>query len=199
MVKAVIFDYYGVLTTDRYMLWLHRHPEIRAKHAAAIEALSRAQDEGISEQEFFARLARIAGLPVETVREGIPVHGVAHEGLIEYVSELRGSGLKTAILSNAPVSLYDIVAARSLGHLFDVILCSGEVGVVKPHPKIFEVALGRLGLHPSEAIFVDDRDYNVRGAQQLGIPAVQYVGLAELRQELSDRGLSGQTRAVAIS
>lgn len=194
MIKAIIFDYYGVLTTDRYFVWLQRHPQIHERHARAIEHLSQDQDLGISDAEFFDRLGKIAGEEPDAIRNEFRIHGLEHEGLVDYIRHLRRRHFQTAILSNADVGLYDEVKRHNLTHLFDLILCSEEAGVTKPDPRIFQMALDRLGLEPHEAFFVDDRDYNVRGAEAAGLTGILYTGLADLRSELVRRGLDAPGR-----
>ena len=189
MVKAIIFDYYGVLTTDSYMTWLEHNPSVEKEHATQIEALSKAQDSGIDDNEFFSRLGQLAGQSQEEVRGEFGAHGSMHRELLDYIGELRQQGLKTAILSNSAVSLYDEVAKHQLGPLFDVILCSEEAGVAKPDPKMYHLALKRLNVSPDEALFVDDRQYNVNGAEAVGIDAVIYTGLTGLKSELKRRGI----------
>ena len=189
MIKAIIFDYYGVLTTDKYLTWLGRNPDVQAKHAEEIEALSQAQDAGLTADEFFGQLAKIAGQPESAIRGEFDIHGVAHQGLVDYIRHLRRKGLKTAILSNSPSSLYAEVAKHHLTRLFEVVLCSEEAGVTKPDPKIYEMVLKRLGMSAPEAIFVDDREYNVRGAEAIGIEGVVYTGLTDLKAEFIRRGI----------
>jgi len=52
---------------------------------------------------------------------------------------------------------------------------SAEEGVMKPDPRIFEVALARTGAQPAEAIFVDDMEENVVAARALGIHAIHFT------------------------
>ncbi|MFI5240181.1 MAG: HAD family hydrolase [Candidatus Saccharimonadia bacterium] len=189
MIKAIIFDYYGVIATDKYLTWLERHPEIQHAHAKAIEDLSRAQDYGLTLQEFDTRLAKIADLPVAAVRDGLDIHGVTHEALIHFIVRLRRLGLKTAILSNSDIGLYSMLAEHHIKRYFDEVLCSEEAGVVKPDPKIFRMVLAKLGISPSEAIFVDDRMYNVEGAIAVGIDGIFYDGLTGLETELAKRDI----------
>lgn len=191
MIKAIIFDYYGVLTTDSYLTWLERHPNVTAHNAEAIEKLSQDQDEGMDDTLFFTRLAALSHEPEERVRDEFNIHGVAHRGLIDYIRHLRRKSLKTAILSNADTSLYAQITGHGWDKLFEVILCSGEAGVTKPNPKIYKMALDRLGVAPHEALFVDDRDYNVSGAEEADIEGILYTGLTGLKAELVARGVDG--------
>ncbi len=184
MIKAIIFDYYGVLTTDQYMSWLRHNPSILDEHAAEIEELSKAQDRGLDANEFYNRLGKIAGLPASEVRDDFGERNIMHLGLIEYIRRLRDSGLKTAILSNSSLSLYDEVERHHLSGFFDEVLCSEEAGMMKPDPAIFNIMLERLGVEAGEAVFVDDRAYNVKGAAAVGMTGIYYTDLAGLRADL---------------
>jgi putative hydrolase of the HAD superfamily len=59
--------------------------------------------------------------------------------------------------------------------LFDPIVYSHEVGVEKPDPEIYRLTLDQIGVHPAEAVFVDDVLVNVEGAQRLGITAIHHT------------------------
>lgn len=90
---------------------------------------------------------------------------------------LRDRGLKTGLVSNAfdpPALLHRDLESMGLGSRLDVAVFSSEVGMRKPHPTIFEAALGRLGVDPAHTLFVGDRRFeDVRGSKELGMTAVQ--------------------------
>jgi putative hydrolase of the HAD superfamily len=74
-----------------------------------------------------------------------------------------------------------------LGERLDVAVFSSETGKRKPHPAIFEQALGRLGVDPGRALFVGDRRYeDVRGAKEVGMTTVQAFWF---RADDDERGL----------
>jgi HAD superfamily hydrolase (TIGR01509 family) len=189
MIKAIIFDYYGVLTTDQYLTWLKQNPQVMRRNAHEIEVLSKAQDVGLAPTEFFSRLASIAELPVEEVRGGFDAREDMNNELIEYIGCLRNDGYKTAILSNSSLGLYKEVAEHKLTNLFDEVLCSEEAGVVKPNPAIFDMMLKRLKVGAKEAFFVDDRAYNVSGAEAIGMKALLYSDFARLQSDLVRYGV----------
>jgi epoxide hydrolase-like predicted phosphatase len=70
------------------------------------------------------------------------------------------------------------------GH-FDSITLSCEEGVMKPDPRIFQVALGRAGVKPEEALFVDDFIENVEGARAVGMSVVHFSDPATARREIA--------------
>ena len=91
---------------------------------------------------------------------------------------LRSRGLKTGVVLNSwpdpgRVLRRDIERA-GLAELFDVIVISSEVGLRKPDPGIFQLALTELGVDPADAMFVGDRlDTDVQGAANVGMTTVQ--------------------------
>lgn len=88
--------------------------------------------------------------------------------LFETMKELHDDGLQLGIISNIISSSFvpHIVKEYGVDQFMDVIICSSDVGVRKPSPKIFEIALERLGLQASEMAYVGDTiSRDVRGAQ----------------------------------
>ncbi len=88
--------------------------------------------------------------------------------------ELKDLGLKLAIVSNAPINFHKRVLDRhNLAKYFDAIIVSCDVKFRKPHPKIYEIALQKIGLKPHEAIFIGDvLEIDIVGAKKLGLITV---------------------------
>lgn len=81
----------------------------------------------------------------------------------------------TAILSNYMKVLRDQVENQwKIGDAFDHLIISSEVGVMKPAPGIYQIALKKIGCHPHEAVFLDDFIQNVFGAQNIGMHAILF-------------------------
>jgi putative hydrolase of the HAD superfamily len=93
------------------------------------------------------------------------------------LDSLRERALKTGLVSNAfdpGWLLHNDLERMELAQRLDVAVFSSEVGKRKPHPKIFEVALGRLGVDAGRALFVGDRrEADIRGAKEVGMRTVQ--------------------------
>jgi HAD superfamily hydrolase (TIGR01509 family) len=68
--------------------------------------------------------------------------------------------------------------------LFDFKTFSAEVRLIKPDAAIYEHTLRGLGVKPEETLFVDDREINVQAARELGIRAVRFQSIEQLREEL---------------
>ncbi len=185
--RAVIFDFGGVLiqeVDDRPRLELARQLRV---------PLSR-----IDELIFFSETSRKASggeIPVsqhwEAVRlalgiaqEDMPIFldkywsadEVNHE-LLEYIRRLRPR-YKVGLLSNAWDDLRQTMHQRwNIDGLFDVMIISAEVKLLKPDPRVFRLAMERLQVQPGEAVFIDDVMENVEAARKEGLVAIQYLGL----------------------
>ncbi|HLJ46679.1 MAG TPA: HAD family phosphatase [Bryobacteraceae bacterium] len=98
-------------------------------------------------------------------------------------------GLRTALLSNLPVTLRDALEDGSAKWLpkFDVNTYSCSIGVTKPDAAIYEQCVADLGMKPDQVAFLDDRPENVKGANELGIQAVQFETAEQALGELQSR------------
>jgi len=95
------------------------------------------------------------------------------EELVDYVRQLQ-SDYKTGVISNAWSQLDDLLTSWGIKDAFDVVIGSGDVGIMKPEPEIYQLALQRLGVQPQEAVFIDDFIENINGAQALGIHTIHF-------------------------
>jgi putative hydrolase of the HAD superfamily len=131
-------------------------------------------------EEFFAAWLGAAGIPEEEIRE----HGerfreihreatlwrVVRPGTIDALERLRARGLKLAIVSNAEGQVESDAQRFGLAPLFDTIIDSHIVGVAKPDPRIFQIALERLGVAPDEVRYAGDiYSIDMLGARAAGI------------------------------
>ena len=90
-------------------------------------------------------------------------------GAVETVERLRRLGLRTALVANWDVALHEHLRALGLTPLFDAVVTSAEAGVPKPDPRIFELALSRLGVPPARALHVGDEPFDEEGARAAGM------------------------------
>jgi len=109
--------------------------------------------------------------------------------MTEWLERLNGAGFKTALLSNMELDM--AVYARKhfqwLGHFHHQLL-SCELGLIKPDLRIFHECLRRVGVRPGEALFVDDRQVNVDAAEAIGMRAIRFQSVEQLRTELQEMG-----------
>ena len=111
--------------------------------------------------------------------------GGAIEGSVAILSELHTKQLRLFALSNWSVETFPFALRRfEFLRLFQGILLSGEVGLVKPDPRIFQLLFEKYNIDPAEAVFVDDHSRNVAAARELGMQGIHFTGAATLREDL---------------
>jgi putative hydrolase of the HAD superfamily len=202
--RAVIFDYGMVLTGP---------PNIEA-HAAMVRltglplgeferfywADRHAYDEGeLTGITFWQKFLRDAGLPESTRlvselnRHDARMWTTFDPTMIAWQLQLKQHGLRTAILSNMGDSVHENMQREFdwLGR-FDVLIWSYELGIAKPDPEIYRHTLARLGTEPQETLFLDDKLVNIEAARSLGLVAIQFSTVEQLRKNLIVSGLDAQ-------
>jgi putative hydrolase of the HAD superfamily len=106
------------------------------------------------------------------------------------LARLRELGLKTGIVSNFDQRLPALLDAFGLRPLLDVVVLPAHAGAAKPDPRIFALALDRLGLPASDVVYVgDDAEQDVRAAAALGMRAIDATRLGDLRNLLERIGV----------
>jgi putative hydrolase of the HAD superfamily len=106
-------------------------------------------------------------------------------GTVEVLADLAAGGTRLALVSNAGPDFGSYFRRGPLGDFFSACYVSGELGLLKPDPKIYQHVLDDLGISVAEAVFIDDREANVRGAQALGITGHLFTGATALRAFLA--------------
>jgi 2-haloacid dehalogenase len=111
-------------------------------------------------------------------------------GTVDILRELRSRSVPTYALSNWSAETFPIAVNRfECLSWFNGVLLSGQVKVLKPDRRIFEIFLDTFRIEPSRAIYIDDTSENVEMAVQLGMRGVVFRDSAGLRTELTRTGL----------
>ena len=109
---------------------------------------------------------------------------------VDLLLPLKEAGFELHGLSNWSSEKFAAVRIKyPFFQLFETILLSGDVKLVKPDPRIFRALLDRINRPASECLFIDDSEENITAAQTLGFEAIRFESSAQLRSELRQRGL----------
>ena len=104
---------------------------------------------------------------------GDPANWVAYPDVAPALEELERSGLQLGVISNFDARLYRLLEGLNLARFFDSVTISSEAGYAKPAVELFEFALARSGVQPSEALHAGDAAHlDVAGANTAGIEAL---------------------------
>lgn len=176
MIKAVLFDYGGVLS-----------PGGRTISGVYSRLLGIPQDEvdladlhieyrrgDISTEDFFIKLGEQYGKVVtaEKFLEYSDIF-VKNEAVYELAANLRKQGIKTGILSNVYELSADILRKDGYYDGFDPVVLSCEEGLAKPEPEFYKIAIERLGVEPKEILFIDDQEKCFPPANALGMHTIK--------------------------
>ena len=109
----------------------------------------------------------------------------AHDETIDIVRELKAQGTPLYCLTNFSREKFPLIRRRfDVFDLFDGIVVSAEIGMVKPNPAVYRYLVERFGLEAPSCLFVDDVEANVGAASSIGMQAVRYLSGRQLRRDL---------------
>jgi len=112
------------------------------------------------------------------------------EGTVDVLADLRQAGVRLAAITNWSAETFPIARQRyAFLDWFETIVVSGEEGIVKPEPRIFQLVLERTGMRAARTVFIDDSPTNIAAAAALGFATIQFTDPATLRTELEGLGL----------
>jgi putative hydrolase of the HAD superfamily len=136
----------------------------------------------IADAEFELALARRLGIAdAEGLIDRLFENAHPDEAMVSAVRNARQAGVRTGLISN---SWGDRYPRELLAELFDGIVISGEVGVRKPAPRIYELGVEAIGGDPHDCVFVDDLHFNLPPAQELGMATVHHTEAQKTITEL---------------
>lgn len=190
MIKAIIFDWAGVIGADGYWVWLYENVLGSKENRSPFQELSEQVDSArISHKEFMDRLVQVSGKPADKIWQEVKATIVINTELVVFIKEIKKK-YKVALLSNFTHTwLREILTDNALWVLFDHHIISSEHKMIKPNPDIFHKMLSMLEVEPSEAIFVDDRQYNIDASNALGIKALLYKDFKTFKKDLAQNNV----------
>ena len=173
MIKAVIFDCFGVLIGDAYMVIRKKYPELSPRITGLGVESNLGRITSLERRERTVEMLNEIGARGQVVlREAID--GITRNTeLLGEIKRLREK-FKTGLLSNAGEGFWRRFSEQELKEYFDTVVVSYQVGLVKPDPRIFELTADRLGVEMDECVFVDDDASNVRAAESCGMRGIVY-------------------------
>ncbi len=192
MIRAVIFDCFGVLTTDAWLPFKTKYFGHEQALLDRASELNKQSDAGfISADDFVVAIGKMAGLSAREVETAIS-NNVPNDELFDYVAQLKDT-YKIGMLSNASANWITDLFTPAQTALFDTISLSYETHFTKPMAQAYETVADKLGVMVGECIFIDDQERFVTGASEAGMPAIWYQDNQQLMTAL-DRLLATDSK-----
>ena len=210
MKRALIFDFGGVIMKTRdhspRLAWDERlglSPGSRGVLLGGVPGVSpgsveavvhgsdswrKAQTGELSLDAYWDSVARDLKLNADQVRRLAQDFYSGDEvdtGVTDLIRQWRAEGHPLALLSNDSPALTEKLKSLNLDSLFDVVVISGLIGVMKPDARAYQAVLNHLQRPPETCIFIDDMPANVAGAEAVGLHGLHYRDGMNLRAALA--------------
>lgn len=195
MIKAIIFDFGRVISSQKPLSLFRAYEDDLGLVPDSINKImfsSPLWQEALlgskTATEFWYSIGPELGLKshveIDEFRRRYHSDESINKEVLNLIQQLHGR-YKLAVLSNSPPGLDRWLADWGILELFNVIFCSGDEGLIKPDPAVYNLTLKRLGVLPHEAVFIDDTGGHVEAAQRMGIHGIIFTIASALRQELN--------------
>ena len=177
--RGLLVDFGGVLTTNIWESFDAFCENEGLEPGTVLElfrgdgealALLRSLERGaVTDSEFEHDFGEILGVPPEGLIDRLFGGLTPEQAMIDAVTAARSAGIKTGLISNSwGTGIYERAPLR----IFDATVISGDVGLHKPQPEIYELGAERIGIPAAACVFVDDLRENVTGAEAVGMTAI---------------------------
>lgn len=181
MIKAIFFDCFGVLMLDS----CSSLSELFSEHRPELDDITKMADRGmIGRSEQITKYSELVGWSPEQVEQYLEREHQLNQPLVDLMEALEPC-YHLGMISNIGRGWFDSMVPSKVRDMLEQTVLSGEVGVVKPYPEIFELFCSKANVEPSQCVFIDDLISNVEGAKAAGMSAIWYKEVGSLKQELS--------------
>ena len=200
MIKAIIFDAGGVLFNSKKSLFdnpIEYITRVTNKPRDLVDKVYRevikdCEYKEVGQKELWERIMVKLNtqIPFEgqnPIEEGFKVFRMDEE-LFPIIRRLK-LNYKLAIVSNAKAVEAATPQATRMYREFDIVILSYKVGVRKPDPKIYQIAINQLQLAPEEIIFVDNAQENFGEANKLGLKGILFKNVEQFKDDLKHLGV----------
>lgn len=190
MIKAIAFDYAGVITPGPMTQWVKDNLIEGSEKMKLYKEYARKWDRGeMSEQEVFKILEEITGIRYNEIWKKIYLKPKLNEDVFKLIKNLK-KNYKVFLFSNFVASfLKKLLSNHNIADYFDEIIISSEHKMQKPEPHFFALLLSITSLKKDEIIFIDDTLRNVEAGNDFGIKSIQYVNVDKLEKDLENEGV----------
>lgn len=182
MIKALLFDCFGVLTADTWREFTATLPDDQRAEASELNRQYGAAY--ISKEEFLQAIDKLTGHRPDHIDRLIDNESTKNLVLLDYIRAQKPN-YKIALVSNVGSNWIreQFLTSEEQG-LFDEFILSYEVRAAKPDPEIFRVAADKLGVELNECVLIDDVEYYCQVAQTIGMQAICYEDFSQMQTEL---------------
>jgi len=198
MIKAVLFDFGGVLAEEGFREGLMA---IAGKKNLDGQSFFKTAEDiiyktgyvtgKVKEKIFWENLARQTGVKDDYRRLRIEIlrRFVLRPQMLAIAEKIREQGIVAAILSDQTNWLDEINGKKPFYNRFDYVINSYVLGKSKRDPSAFRDAAKIIGIKPHLTLFVDDNSQNIKRASEAGLRTIHFTGLGDFKAQLGAVGI----------
>jgi putative hydrolase of the HAD superfamily len=200
-IRAVFFDLGGVILRTEYQAPRQQLAERLGLEYDDLDRIVFNSETGIqaaagaitSQQHWEAVMKRLKRPleELELIRGEFFAGDIIDRDIVNFLRSLRNTH-KTGLISNNWSDLREYLVREKIIDAFDHIIISAEVGVAKPEPGIYRIALEQAGVKPEEAVLVDDFYVNIEGCEKVGMKGIHFKDAQSAMQQLKELLSTGQ-------
>jgi epoxide hydrolase-like predicted phosphatase len=190
--RALLVDWGGVMTTNLFAsfrafceqegLEPDALREAFRSNGEARELLIAFEEGRMEEVDFEPQLANLLEVEPLNLIDRMFAGSSLDPLMVAAVRATHDAGIRTGLISNSwGVRRYP---RELMAEIFDGIVISGELGMRKPAPRIYELGAEEIGVAPAACVFVDDLPFNLTPARELGMTTIHHVRTDETIAEL---------------
>jgi putative hydrolase of the HAD superfamily len=195
MIKAILFDAGGVYLKGSFVRFMNNGFQVlgvkkiisKANEVIADDLFDRGK---ISANEFFKR---VFNAEISEAQNRLLVKLWMNNWKLEPQMSKLANQLKKnyrlGLLSNSDPVNSPNYAKKGWYKPFEVLVLSHEIGILKPNPKIYKIALEKLRLKPEECLFIDDQEECVKTARMLRMKAILFKSASKLKKDFKKIGI----------
>ena len=185
MIRAIIFDCFGVLAEDGWMPIKRKYIGDNIAVAQEVSDLGKQNEYGMIDNEtHLHKMAAVMGIDTEELRVALGKK-VPNEELFAYVATELKPEYRIGLMSNANFNVMTDLFTKEQEALFDASVMSFESRLIKPDERMFRLMANRLGVEFNECVFVDDQERYCNVAEDIGMSGIWYQSFDQFKSELA--------------
>ncbi len=183
--KVILFDCFGVLSSPVYTNIFKKYVSDTAERQVWIDKLVDLDTGILAESDLIDQISDYTGISTSDLWLEVKNSPVLNYELFDFIkNDLKGT-YKLGLLTNIATGLINRIMSPEQLALFDIALISSELGIAKPDPRIYQIAIERSEVPANEILFIDDREENIIAAKKEGLNGIIYTDLVSLKEDLN--------------
>jgi len=184
MIKAIIFDCFGVLAEDGWLPIKRKYVGDNKKLAEELADLGKQNEYGMVDNEsYVVKMADLMGINSDELRTAMG-RRVPNEELFEFIEKELKPKYKIGLMTNANYNVLKDLFEPGQGEVFDSSVMSFESRLIKPDKRMYDLIADRLGVESNECVYVDDQERYCFAAEDYGMQAIFYKDFEQFKERL---------------